>query len=276
MNKKEFAIAIAEKTNGKVVEVNKNGVIMTGVSIPIDSCISATTYVDDMYENGISVEEAATKAVNAANASKPTLPDISFMDAGFEEVADKLSIKLYGEGKVADDVIKKSALDYGFEDLNLVPVLNLGQFDNGDLASVKVTEALVQKWGKSVDEIIEKAMENSKSDVCIKAMGMILAENFGEDYVRSIGMSMEPETSDQLVVTNKAKVLGASAILFVKEKLNKFFPDGYFVLPSSIHEVLVVRKTPTMTLNEMTEMVKNVNATQVHPTEQLANHAYMF
>lgn len=48
------------------------------------------------------------------------------------------------------------------------------------------------------------------------------------------------------------------------------------MLPSSVHEVLVVPKMDGTTLDAMDKMVREVNATTVAEEEQLADHAYEF
>lgn len=46
------------------------------------------------------------------------------------------------------------------------------------------------------------------------------------------------------------------------------------MLPSSIHEVLIIPYSSLFNLDDLTEMVKEVNATQVEAYEQLADRAY--
>lgn len=52
--------------------------------------------------------------------------------------------------------------------------------------------------------------------------------------------------------------------------------SDFFVLPSSIHEVLLVKNNGQMTAKELENMVKGVNATQVEPADQLTDHVYHY
>lgn len=62
---------------------------------------------------------------------------------------------------------------------------------------------------------------------------------------------------------------------FMEDAAQKMGGD-FFVLPSSIHEVLLVRDNGQMTAKELENMVKEVNATQVEPADQLTDHVYHY
>ena len=61
------------------------------------------------------------------------------------------------------------------------------------------------------------------------------------------------------------------AIEYVRDSLGDFY-----VLPSSVHEVLVVPKRADMDVKDLEHMVQEVNATQVAVEEQLSDHVYMY
>lgn len=77
------------------------------------------------------------------------------------------------------------------------------------------------------------------------------------------------------VVSNTSKIFGAISIIFdsTREKLRNAFPNGYMVLPSSIHEVII---TEIKDKSMLDNMVNEVNEAQVIEEEQLSNRAYMF
>ena len=60
-------------------------------------------------------------------------------------------------------------------------------------------------------------------------------------------------------------------------KLKKKYDNGFFVIPSSIHEVLVVPNNDQVEGSmELTKIVKEVNATALSPAEILSDKAYSF
>lgn len=78
-------------------------------------------------------------------------------------------------------------------------------------------------------------------------------------------------------VTNQWKLGGAVAMLFSEELLYlaRFLRTDLYILPSSIHELIVV-PTYIERPEELAEMVKEVNRTQVRPEDRLSDNAYLF
>ena len=80
------------------------------------------------------------------------------------------------------------------------------------------------------------------------------------------------------VLTNQNKLNGASCILY--EHLLEHFADrlccDLYILPSSIHEVILIPATSDTSYQELSQMVQEVNDTQVSPEEILSDHVYYF
>ena len=62
----------------------------------------------------------------------------------------------------------------------------------------------------------------------------------------------------------------------VLDMIGEMLKEDYFVLPSSIHEVIVVPESKGLDTEEMNEMVNEINETQVAPEEVLSSHAYYY
>ena len=249
--------------NAVAKEVEKaNGVVWTGIMVQSEeSNVSPTVYIDSMVEDGMTVDEIAeeVKRISRENA-KPSLNTDVFTDWGFAQT--HLRARLYNKATSAE--ISRSAEKYGFEDLIIVPYLDLDDVMKD--GAVKVTAMLVNSWGVSVDEVLDIAEENSRQETKVQSMAEILAE--------MMGMEMpEPEDGPQMiVVTNEKKTFGSYAIIPLLDYFRATFPEGFAVLPSSVHEVIVVDcNDPTLD-----GMVQDVNTTQVRTEEQLSDHAYRF
>ena len=80
------------------------------------------------------------------------------------------------------------------------------------------------------------------------------------------------------VVTNQQRIDGAGAIFYpeVMDNLGELLGQDYFILPSSIHEMLVLPDNGEVSADELRMMVTEVNATQVAPAERLTNDVYHF
>ena len=80
------------------------------------------------------------------------------------------------------------------------------------------------------------------------------------------------------IITNDRLVDGASAIFYpgVMDLVGERMQGDYFILPSSVHETLVVPDDGGVSLQELTDMVKEVNMTQVSPEDQLTDQVYHY
>lgn len=81
------------------------------------------------------------------------------------------------------------------------------------------------------------------------------------------------------VVSNSNKIRGAVQI-FNRKALNRWAADqGYnrlIVIPSSIHEMIVIPADESnMSLDELNSMVREINAQEVSPREQLSDRVYL-
>ena len=80
------------------------------------------------------------------------------------------------------------------------------------------------------------------------------------------------------VLSNKEKTMGAACILYdsILTLIGERLQDDFYILPSSIHECIVVPKNIRTTKKELQEMVREINETQVIPEEVLSNEVYTY
>lgn len=256
MNKMEYANAIAEKIESAVVrEIEKaNGIRVLGVTVT-NRNVSPCVYIDDAYDAGISVDDMVAKINDLLSGDMPQFDVIWITD--YSEVAPKLVARLYNAKTKAD--VFMSAEKYGFNDLIIVPYINIG--NDG---WVKVNKALIEKWGVSESKVISDAIENSAKDMDSGDMEKILEELSGGSFI-NLPIPM-------LVVTNKTRLYGAISIIYQRDFLDMLYPDGYTVIPSSVHEIIVLPGR----MEGIDDMVKEVNATEVLPVDILSDHVYVF
>ncbi len=91
-----------------------------------------------------------------------------------------------------------------------------------------------------------------------------------------LGMG-ESNDNPMMVVTNNGRVHGASVIVYpgLLEQLFRKF-GAFFILPSSVHEVIVTPDDGERDARELTDLVKSVNAEMVAPDEWLSDHIYRY
>ena len=176
----------------------------------------------------------------------------------YREIKKNIYARLYKDG--VSKGISKPAKEYGFEDLVIVPYVTVKIDSDEEFASAPVTKEMVKRWGVTEDDVFDDAIDNI--DVQIKGMSELL-----------FGMSLPDDP--MTVITNTAMFYGAAAVLKAKRELQEKYPNGYVILPSSVHEVLVV-EAGTSNLEELKSMVETINADMVSENNKLTDNAYLF
>lgn len=228
-------------------------------------------------------------------------------DLSVEEVVESITHmrEVYDAGEVAADVtslfldwervknriypvlVAKDGNEEYLNGLVTQPYLDLEiiyciQFREGEGASdgkatVKLTRYLFEQYGITETELYETALKNMRSDnytvrnietVVCSMMGM---EDSGEENDTCI-----MQTGNMYVLTNGCKMYGAVGIL--NQELMESVSNGmdFYIIPSSVHETILVPYDETLEVRRLNEMVREVNATQVQPEEVLADHVYIY
>lgn len=87
-----------------------------------------------------------------------------------------------------------------------------------------------------------------------------------------------PEGNTLLVLTTEDGRLGAAALYYsgIQERIGQIVGGDYYVLPSSVHEVLILPDDGHTNARELAEMVKQINENEVSPEERLGNKVLLF
>ena len=166
---------------------------------------------------------------------------------------------------------------------------------NGSLSAVPVTKDMLKTFGISEEELLEDALANSRElfPERIRSLEMMLAglseteypddmdcePGGGIDHGPDGGIDCEPgECPSALVLTTRGMLNGAAALFYpgVMEKLAAYAGGDYYVLPSSIHELIILPASVTTDIDALRETVKMANATCVPPEEVLSDHVYIY
>ena len=153
-------------------------------------------------------------------------------------------------------------------------------------ATALINNGMTTLWGiqdDPSDTLLEYAKENTERlhPVSFRNMSIVMKE-FAP--IEMIAMIDAEAPMPMWVLTNRDKVNGAGALLYrggtqlqdCLEEIKKEFPDtkGVFVLPSSTHEVLIVPDSKALSIDEnaLQQMVREVNSTEVAPSDFLSNN----
>ena len=274
--KAELAVrgADAELTARRVDKMNDSYDAIT--VRPVDSSIGVNISVEKAfaaYENGTPIPEIAEHFADAVEKGFRESPQVDLESlSDYEQMKSKLSMEVVSAEKNAG--LLESVPHERMEDMAVVYRFVLDQTDSGN-GTILVTNQLLDQYGITKEQLRADAMENAPEirPSEIRGMSEVMSE-------LAPGMIPEvaPEDEQMFVATVPDKIHGAGVIAypnFMEDAAEKMGGD-FFVLPSSIHEVLLVKDNGQMTAKELENMVKEVNATQVEPADQLTDHVYHY
>lgn len=291
MSIKSFANDIANEIKAEfpgteitVREIPKNGEVLTGLTfVSEEKSMGPTLYVNDYYDDfidGRSLEEIAEMITDVAKDAIDRAPEVHLPDfMNWNEMQDQVVARIVGnEGNEQYLADKVSTKDEFLPDISYVYGVYVDVGD--DTGFVSISNTIFDKWNIDKETLHEVAMENTfdKQQPEIKSMQEIMAEMMGMD-VEDMPMmpGMDENFPPMIVVSNESKSFGAVSIFHpeVQEELADRIGGDFYILPSSLHEVIVVPADPER-LEEFKFMVSTINQEQVAPQERLSDQVYAY
>lgn len=264
-----------------VEETEENHLSLTGISIlPKDSTQGVIIYINDYFEDykdGRSREDIVDMLADTAIEALSATPLITVPDkiSSWESCQDMITATVFGteDNKVHNARISTPATD------DLVFIYDIELNEN---MKIPITHAIFDLWKGQIDveTLHQTAMKNTVKMHPPKIQTMIdaAAEVLGiapEELLEQLGVERYP---NPIVVSNVERYFGAVS-LFDEDVLDDLIDmcDGdFYVLPSSIHDLIIVPAKDVSDVEFLTQMVQEVNESKLDPPDRLSNHAYGF
>lgn len=285
MEFQEFVEEVKNETAKKLgeqyhVEVNRilknNSVNLSGLTIiKEETNVSPTIYLEAFYHElcqGIGMEEIVEEICKVYE----------------ENCVEEMDVAFFTEYKQAKELLFEKLINYEankellehvpyerFLDLAIVPYC-LVKSNTVGTASILVRDSHVKLWETTNEEVLKTAKKNTRKRM--KPEFTVLKELVKDLCCEELESDVENDEIEMYVLSNKDKRNGAIHMVYDDEILtfSKEKNCDFYILPSSVHEVILVPTKDDSELNRMSEMVKDVNLTQVDQEEILSNHAYYF
>lgn len=208
------------------------------------------------------------------------LNDIADKMNSWDWVKDKLVLSLYNT-ELHKDYLKDKVYE-AIDDLALTPRIFVNVSPE-DTASTLIDYHLLKNWGVTKEDVIQQAKISAPKllPLCIVDTRSLF---FGIADKKIIDINNQ-KISDVIydpsmyAITTNLGTTGASIFYEgVLDELSNVFGGFFFIIPSSLCEVLVMPGDKSMSPEELAEMIKNVNSSNdlIKPKEILANHGYVY
>ena len=157
-------------------------------------------------------------------------------------------------------------------DLAAVFALEVSESDHCKIA-LTIRRGYLLEWGITEEYLWEAAQENLKEEeYTVRLLSRILKEITGEKLDQS------ENDLEAYILTNKEECYGAAGI-FRKDVLESFAREtgsSFYILPGTLHELILLPDRYLVKAGELKEMVREINHTKVKPTERLSGSVYYY
>lgn len=265
----------AVKNNGK----ERKGALIENPGVNI----SPTIYLEEFYErfeDGSSIGEVAEEVLAFYEKVKCVKSwDASWLTE-YEKVRGKIIFKVINTRKNKQMLQKMPHRE--LLDLSIVFHVLL-EMDESGTSTMPIDEDVMNKWGVNPETLYQDALNNVARlfpSHLIPMTDVVAELLYGRKEFHNL---LETEEKENLwdmmyVLTNEKRTFGAACILYpnMLERIGEILKEDYFVLPSSVHEIVIVPQSQSKEMNELDEMVKEINAAEVADEEVLSDHAYFY
>lgn len=292
--KSQLQTLVDDSTSVRIQKVIKNNNVIRYAAIinEENSMISPSIYLENFYSdyiNGQSLSQICDSIMFMHEKYKGGI-DFSLDDYfDYDYIKDKLYLKVINKAK--NEELLKSIPYREFYDLALVVYIALEEVKNGQ-ATITVNNRNLEVWNITKDKLFDAAFMNEYENTPpkLEKMTTVMRELLKEKYIDMqdeeteaqidsiINMMEENDDRDMYVLTNSKKINGACYIVY-EEYLKKFaksINSDLYILPSSIHEILLIPMDCGVTKRELEKMVSDINNTELSPSEVLSDSVYEF
>lgn len=270
------------KVKGEVCTSRKNnGVTVTGLMLKgEEERVAPNFYLDRQFVEWMrglcTLEDVAEKICHAyqeeIDKNSQLLTKIQFT---WEEFRRGVFLRLVNKEKNA--ALLETIPHREFLDLALVYYYSVPISDEV-VGTLVITKEHLEILQISEEVLHQTAISNCDRFQPVKIRCM---EDLLYDLGRKVGVEVHGAKNCHpylFVMTNSKGSFGAAALVFEEELecFSKRINSSFYVLPSSVHEVILVPACPDFSVDYFRSMVKEINETQVDATEVLSDNIYFY
>lgn len=271
-----YRIEIHHVVKNNQLELESLVILCEGVNV------SPQFYLQRYYERYRQGESVTLLADEIAEAYRSTLTQCDWknLDLSLDYCRERIVYRLVSREKNEEQL----------EGIPYIPFLNLVitfhclmmQEEDG-IGSVRVNNALLEEWGLDHKALFAMAQKNTVRLFPVRICSMekmlleLLEESENKQYYEE---QIKPGECGQesYVLTNEMGVNGAAVILYPDclSMVGKSIGEDFYLLPSSIHEMLVVPASTHIEREALKNMVREVNRRCVEIDEVLSDDVYFY
>lgn len=262
------------RVNVKDVE-KANGMSYRGIVVADDQLGMGVTINMDkhykMYLAGKPVDEIVDLVQQQAMDAFEERPDVDISRVkDYESLCSNVMMEAVSREKNAEYL--QDVPHFDMADLSIIYRVNVGESRNQGIGVITVDNRLLNSMGVSQDQFQKDVFDRvlAGEPPILKSLTEVLGGSF-------IGDISGPD-GGLFLATNSDALYGASVIAipgFLDQAAEKL-GGSFYILPSSVHEVLFLKNDQAMEVQDLENMVREINESIVSPEEQLSDRVYHY
>ncbi len=238
------------------------------------------------YMEGSCLRQLAKELVEDYRINEVEQISVNFSSCllSWDRVKDMILYKVVNTGKNKKMLEEMPHREY--LDLSIIYYIYLGNHSAGQF-TVPVSTGHMELWKVTEEDLYRAAIKNTPllMPAVIKTMEDVLSElirgEFGEVINDTVVNAMFENISDSPILyicSNNVGMNGAACILYegVLAEFAERMGSDVIILPSSIHETILLPDRDEMDYNDMRDMVKSINENDVPDEDVLSDRVYRY
>lgn len=249
-----------------------NGVLLDGVCIfPKGVNTTPTIYLNgyyEQYQRGETLADVLHGIQEEFNYGMELTPTFISIQSGYKAIRSQIIMRLVNYEKNAE--ILQECPYIPFHDL-AITFRWLAHQDDIGISTALLTNKDLERWSIDKSQLYQDACRNTPK---------IFPYHFSpmKDMLEEQGMGTDPVAVELYVITNEQGMNGATCILYqgVLEEIGQVLGCSYYLLPSSIHEMIICPDMEPVTRELLLSLVKEANHMVVTMGEVLSDNIYYY
>ena len=147
-------------------------------------------------------------------------------------------------------------------------------------ASTPISNKMMEMYDVTAEQLHADALESSQRlyPVQFSSLAEVMQQMMGLDPEMAADMMPPVEGPQLMILTNAQSFYGASALFYPgqMEAIAEQVGSDFFVLPSSVHETLILADDGSVEPDSLQFMVREINQTEVAPEDRLSDFVYHY
>lgn len=267
----------ADATVELTTETKNNGIHLDGIIIRIgETNVAPIIYLQQYYEEYMENEYISIDEIVGRIVELRERHELQDADGVIGKITDWAYVRehIYPMIVSAEDneEMLRTLVSKPFLDLAVIMYIRLDDIlQIGGEATVKVSKEMISSLNVSEEEAYDAAMNNMKSDgYNVQDIFTVIRDRIDEDIPDDVNREK------MFVMTNADKRYGAVGILDFVGVVSELEKTNIYILPSSVHELLLVPEATDVDVSMLKNMVIEVNESTVSREEKLSDSVYYY